>query len=109
MKTAESLILGVALQLGDPFTDICKYSGGYKGCVDGPGGTLSVAIQGSGTPLYTVCPGSSDPFYIVTYYKKWVTTSWTYCILEHYILYIYFYKILIRHFSLMSVQYYLVS
>ena len=27
----------------------------------------------------TVCPGSSDPFYIVTNYIKWVTTSWTYC------------------------------
>ena len=27
---------------------------------------------------YTVCPGSSDPFYIVTYYMKSVTTSWTY-------------------------------
>ena len=27
-----------------------------------------------GTP---VCPGSSGPFYIVTYYIKWVTTSWT--------------------------------
>ena len=26
----------------------------------------------------TVCPGSSDPFYMVTYYLKWVTTSWTY-------------------------------
>ena len=25
----------------------------------------------------TVCPGSSDPFHIVTYYMKWVTTSWT--------------------------------
>ena len=29
--------------------------------------------------LFTVCPGSSDPFYIVCYYIKWVTTSWTYC------------------------------
>ena len=28
-----------------------------------------------------MCPGSSDPFYIVTYYIKWVTTSWTYSIL----------------------------
>ena len=28
----------------------------------------------------TVCPGSSDPFYVVTYYIKWVTTSWTYSI-----------------------------
>ena len=28
--------------------------------------------------FYTVCPGSSTPFYIVIYYKKWVTTSWTY-------------------------------
>ena len=26
---------------------------------------------------YTVCPGSSDPSYLVTYYIKWVTTSWT--------------------------------
>ena len=26
-----------------------------------------------------MCPGSSDPYYIVTYYIKWVTTSWTYC------------------------------
>ena len=26
---------------------------------------------------YTVCPGSSDQFYIVTYYKKWVTTLGT--------------------------------
>ena len=25
----------------------------------------------------TVCPRSSDPFYIVTYYIKLVTTSWT--------------------------------
>ena len=24
-----------------------------------------------------VCPRSSDPFYVVTYYLKWVTTSWT--------------------------------
>ena len=26
----------------------------------------------------TVCPRSSDPFYVVTYYIKWVATSWTY-------------------------------
>ena len=25
----------------------------------------------------TVCPKSSDPFYVVTYYFKWVNTSWT--------------------------------
>ena len=24
---------------------------------------------------FTVCPGSSDPFYTVSYYIKWVTTS----------------------------------
>ena len=29
---------------------------------------------------YTVCSKSSDPFYVVTYYIKWVTTSWTYSI-----------------------------
>ena len=27
--------------------------------------------------LYTICPGSSYPFYIVSYYIKWVTPSWT--------------------------------
>ena len=26
----------------------------------------------------TMCPRSSDPIYVVTYYIKWVTTSWTY-------------------------------
>ena len=25
----------------------------------------------------TICPISNDPFYLVTYYIKWVTTSWT--------------------------------
>ena len=31
-----------------------------------------------GVLLYdTVCPRSSDPFYIESYYIKWVTTSWT--------------------------------
>ena len=29
------------------------------------------------TDLPTVCPRSSDPFYVVTYYIKWATTSWT--------------------------------
>ena len=32
---------------------------------------------------YTVCPRSSDPFYIVIYYIKWVTTSWTYSSDKH--------------------------
>ena len=27
--------------------------------------------------VVTLCPGSSDPFYKVTYYIKWVITSWT--------------------------------
>ena len=30
--------------------------------------------------LCTVCPRSSHPFHIVSYYMKWVTTSWTYSI-----------------------------
>ena len=29
----------------------------------------------------TRCPRSCDPFYIVSYYIKWVTTSWTYSML----------------------------
>ena len=28
--------------------------------------------------VYTICQGSSDPYYIITIYMKWVTTSWTY-------------------------------
>ena len=30
----------------------------------------------------TICQGSSDPFYIVSYYIKWVTTSWTHSTLS---------------------------
>ena len=26
---------------------------------------------------HTVCPMSTDPFFVVNYYIKWVTTSWT--------------------------------
>ena len=26
---------------------------------------------------YTICPRSSDSFFIVSYYIKWVTTSWS--------------------------------
>ena len=29
-----------------------------------------------------MCPRRSDPFYVVTYYIKWVTTSWTYIDIE---------------------------
>ena len=28
----------------------------------------------------TICPRSSHPFYIVTYYIKWVTISWTFSV-----------------------------
>ena len=31
----------------------------------------------------TVCPRSSDPFYVVSYYINWVTTSWTYGIVKY--------------------------
>ena len=29
-----------------------------------------------------MCLGSSDPFYVVSYYINWVTTSWTYSTVE---------------------------
>ena len=32
----------------------------------------------------TVCPRRSDPFYIVSYYIKCVTTSWTYSTRKRY-------------------------
>ena len=28
-------------------------------------------------PALTVCPRSSDTLYVVAYYIKWVTSSWT--------------------------------
>ena len=30
--------------------------------------------------IHTVCPKNIDLFYVVTYYLKWVTTSWTHSI-----------------------------
>ena len=32
----------------------------------------------------TVCQRSSDPFYIVSYYIKWVTTSWTHSMIQQF-------------------------
>ena len=51
----------------------------------------------------TVCPGCSDPFYIVTYYIKWVTTSWTYSSILQ-ILSGVFWFIWTKFFSLMCTQ-----
>ena len=38
--------------------------------------------------MHTLCPRSSNPFYIATYYIKWVTTSWTHSIFVFHILFI---------------------
>ena len=35
---------------------------------------------------YPICPRSSGPFYIVNYYIKWVTTSWTNSRISHWII-----------------------
>ena len=32
----------------------------------------------------TICPVSSYPFYLVSYYTKWDTTSWTHSIMQYY-------------------------
>ena len=47
--------------------------------------SLEIALTTIKKFLYgTVCPRSSDPFYKVSYYIKWVPTSWTYSIsLKH--------------------------
>ena len=34
--------------------------------------------------FFTVCLGSSDPFYVVSYYVKWVTTSWTHSMFKNF-------------------------
>ena len=36
---------------------------------------LPISLQ-LGATLTTICPRSSRPFYIISYYIKWVTTSW---------------------------------
>ena len=45
-------------------------------------GKVNITLRASGPNkgylvILTVCPRSSEPFYIVTYYTKWGTTSWT--------------------------------
>ena len=42
--------------------------------------TVLEALVFTGRTPSTVCPRSSDPFYILTCYMKWVTTSWTHSI-----------------------------
>ena len=39
--------------------------------------TLSYAASTHLSQYDTMCPRSSYPFYILTYFMKWVTTSWT--------------------------------
>ena len=44
----------------------------------------SIAKKSNGSfVFYSVCPGSSDPFYIVSYYIKLVTTSWTHSSIDN--------------------------
>ena len=46
--------------------------------------------------LSTICLRSSDPFYIVIYYKKWVTTSWTHRKIHH-LTTVYFHEESVNH------------
>ena len=39
-----------------------------------------------GSSLATRCPNRSDPYYLVAFYIKWVTTSWTYSMLPLHVL-----------------------
>ena len=55
-----------------------KKSGIFKKCVT-PNEYTKKITSVDPFSLVTVCPGSSGPFYLVSYYIKWVTTSWTYC------------------------------
>ena len=64
-------------------------------------------------PFATVCPRSSAPFYIVSYYIKCVTTSWTYSCnflnkTGHYFLDIQYVQILIQ-FCFSSDPFYIVT
>ena len=64
----------------DTYGHICSSSS----CeVANPRSLLSVTTRSGSVHLkydrivHTVCPEGSDPFYIVSYYINWVTTSWT--------------------------------
>ena len=43
----------------------------------GPSASVTSTVYRWGSQHCTICPRSSDPFYIVIYYIKWVTSSWT--------------------------------
>ena len=43
----------------------------------GSGSTTLIQIPVWSDFINTICPRSSDPNYIVTYFLKWVTTTWT--------------------------------
>ena len=45
--------------------------------VHGPSSVCGCQVPVYILSVHTVCPESSDPFYIVSYYIKQVTTSWT--------------------------------
>ena len=63
--------INILARLGFRATRVPSYS---------PGSIAEYALVQIMSLTFTVCPRSSDPFYVVPYYMKWVTTSWTHCI-----------------------------
>ena len=42
--------------------------------------SIIIFVRMCACECFTICPGISDPFYIVGYYIRLVTTSWTHSI-----------------------------
>ena len=63
---------------------VARMDAGEYNCKPASGGEATVrlhVVKGKSSinkSNHTVCPRSFDPFYKVSYYIKWVQTSWTY-------------------------------
>ena len=51
----------------------------------GEGDPRWIVEERPGKNAYTICPRSTDPFCMVSYYIKWVTTSWTATVYDNFI------------------------
>ena len=81
VKYSQNNILNITFEIKSPGSEFCQkggphYNTAYMQKIYARlfNGYLIIWLSF----LSTVCPGSIDPFYIVTYFIKWVTNSWTY-------------------------------
>ena len=54
------------------------HSGGVESVTDQMSSSDTARGAGENKCMHAICQRSSGPFYIASYYIKWVTTSWIY-------------------------------